>query len=341
MTNVSAQPKDRMTAIVVERSGGFEVLAPHAREVPTPGPRQVVLRVAAAGVNFIDTLLRAGSLPAIAPPCPFVPGVESSGTVVAIGAGVTEVGVGDRAVYMGGPAAGCYAEYVVAESRRVSRLPAGVDLIRAAALPVSYATAYHMLHHVARVERGQTVLVHAAAGGVGTALVQLAKLAGARVIAVVGSDEKARHARDEGADHVAIRGRDDVAARVMELTDRRGVAASFNPVSGSTIAVDAELLAPFGQLVIFGMLGGVTDATLAEVLLARFQKSIAIRVSDIYTLFDGRPDAFAAMMGSLVDAFVAGKLTPRVFDALPLADAARAHRLLESRTVTGKLLLTP
>ncbi len=330
-----------MQAVFIERTGGTDVLTLSDVPQPEPGAGEVVIRVAAAAVNFIDTLVRAGALPPqVMPALPAAPGVECAGTVAAVGADVPGVKVGDQVVYFGGIAAGCYAEFVKAPADRVWALPANADLQAAAVLPVNYATAYHMLHGVAAVRPGQTVLIHAAAGGVGTALVQLAKRAGVTVIGLAGSPEKVQYALAQGADHAIDYRRENVAARVKAITGGKGVDASFNPIAARTLVDDAALLAPFGQIVVFGFLGGMPDVTVTEVLAAHFGKSIGVRVSDIYTLYTERPQHFSELMHKVIAEFAEGRITPRVFDALPLAQAARAHALLESGAVAGKLLLT-
>jgi NADPH2:quinone reductase len=217
-------------------------------------------------------------------------------------------------------------------------LPDGVDLDAAAAL-ANYQVAYHIFNDALRLRTGQRVLVYAAAGGMGNALIDLAKAAGLQVIGVVGGDAKARFARELGADHVIDRKRENVAERVQAITGGRGVDAIIDPVGGPSIPGNVALLAPCGTLVVYGGLGGKAQLDLQPTLRLS-GNSPAVRQFTIHT-WDHLVEERRAGMRALIDMLAAGKLHPRIHGSLPLAEAARAHELLESGAVLGKLLLRP
>src|SRR5215471_13876742 len=311
-------------------------------DVPVPEPKagEVLIRAHAIGVGIPDTLIRAGTYPWM-PPLPATPGTELSGTIEKLGEGVTSRRVGQR-VYASArerpQRGGHYAEYVATPAEATFALPDRVDLDAAAAL-ANYQVAYHIFNDAVHLRNGQSVLVHAAAGGMGNALIDLAKAAGLVVIGVAGGEAKARFARDLGADHVIDRKGENVAARVAELTGGRGVDAIIDPVAGATIPGNIALLAPCGVLVIYGGLGGKAPLDLEQTLRAR-GNSPAIRHFTIHT-WDRLVEERRAGMRAIIDMLAAGKLHPRIHAALPLAQAARAHEMLESGAVLGKLLLRP
>jgi NADPH2:quinone reductase len=311
-------------------------------EVPIPEPKagEVLIRAQAIGVGIPDTLIRAGTYGHM-PPLPATPGTEMSGVIEKVGPAVTDRQPGQR-VYTSARErphrGGHYAAYVAAPAEATFLLPDGVDLDAAAAL-ANYQVAYHIFNDALRLRESESVLVHAAAGGMGNALIDLAKAAGLVVIGVAGSERKARFARDLGADHVIDRSREDVAARVAEVTGGRGVDAIIDPVAGPTIPRNLALLAPCGVLVIYGGLGGKAPLDLEQTLRAR-GRSPAIRHFTIHA-WDHLVEERRAGVRAIVAMLAAGKLHPRIHAVLPLADAARAHELLESGAVLGKLLLRP
>jgi NADPH2:quinone reductase len=311
-------------------------------DVPIPEPKvgEVLIRARAIGVGIPDTLIRAGTYGHM-PPLPATPGTELSGVIEQVGPGVTDRQPGQR-VYTSARErphrGGHYAAYVATPAEATFLLPDGVDLDAAAAL-ANYQVGYHIFNDALRLRAGESVLVHAAAGGMGNALIDLAKAAGLVVIGVAGNDRKARFARELGADHVIDRSRDGVAARVMEITGGRGVDAIIDPVAGPTIPGNLALLAPCGVLVIYGGLGGKAPLDLEQTLRAR-GKSPAIRHFTIHA-WDRLVEERRAGVRAIIAMLAAGKLRPRIHAVLPLADAARAHEMLESGAVLGKLLLRP
>lgn len=327
-----------MRAIVATAPGGPDVL--DVRELPDrePGPGQVLVRVAAAGVNFIDTYRRSGLYTV---PFPHVVGSEGSGEVVAVGADVTEVAVGDRVAWASSP--GAYAELALVAARDVLVVPDGVDDRTAAALPLQGLTAHYLVTSTFPVAAGHDVLVHAAAGGVGLLLTQLAAQRGARVVATVGSAEKERLARAAGAaDVVRYRELDDLTAElpalVRDLTDGRGVHAVYDSVGKDTFDASLASLARRGTLVLFGASSGPVPPVDPQRLNAGGSLFLTRPTLGDHT---ATRDELTWRAGELFDAVRAGTLDVRVGATFPLADAADAHRALESRSTTGKVLLLP
>jgi NADPH:quinone reductase len=308
--------------------------------IPEPKSGEVLIRAHSIGVGIPDTNIRAGTYSWM-PPLPAIPGTELSGTIEKVGAGVTARQVGQR-VYTTARErphrGGHYAEYVVAPVEATFVLPDNVAFDQAAAL-ANYQVAYHIFNDAVRPRRGENVLIYAAAGGMGNALIDLAKAAGLTIVGVVSSEAKARFARELGADHVVDRKHEDVGKRVSEITAGRGVDIIIDPVGGPSIPGNIALLAPCGTLVVYGGLGGKAQLDLQPTLRAT-KNSPAVRQFTIHT-WDHLPEERRAGMRALIDMLAAGKLHPRVHARLPLTDAVRAHEMLESGAVLGKLLLVP
>jgi NADPH:quinone reductase len=329
-----------MKLIRFHTPGPPEVLQCLDVPVPDPQPGEVLIRAHAIGVGMPDVLIRAGTYNWM-PPLPATPGTELAGTIEKVGAGVTSRAVGQR-VYTTARErphrGGHYAEYVATPVEATFLLPDGVDLDAAATL-ANYQVGYHIFHDAVRLTAGQSVLVYAAAGGMGNALIDLAKAARLTVIGVVGSDAKARFARDLGADHAINRKTEKITERVGEITRSRGVDAIIDPVGGPTIPQNVALLAPCGTLVLYGGLGGKAQLDLQTTLRAS-KDSPAVRQFSIHT-WDHLVEERRAGMRALIDMLAAGRLRPRIHGRLPLAEATQAHRMLESGEVLGKLLLKP
>ena len=308
--------------------------------IPEPKPGEVLIRAHSIGVGIPDANIRAGTYSWM-PPLPAIPGTELAGTIEKVGAGVTKRQVGER-VYTTARErphrGGHYAEYVSAPVEATFVLPANVSFDQAAAL-ANYQVAYHIINDAVRPRRGESVLIYAAAGGMGNALIDLAKVAGLTVIGVVSNEAKARFARELGADHIIDRKHEDVAQRIANISGGRGVDIIIDPVGGPSIPHNIALLAPCGTLVVYGGLGGKAQLDLQPTLRAS-KNSPAIRQFSIHT-WDHLPEERRAGMRALIDMLAAGKLHPRIHARLPLADAVRAHEMLESGAVVGKLLLVP
>ncbi|WP_155374849.1 quinone oxidoreductase family protein [Catellatospora vulcania] len=323
-----------MQAVQITQYGGSEVLTPTDVDLPVAGPGQAVVEIAATGVNFIDVYHRQGRYPT---PLPFIPGVEAAGRVVAVGPDVTGTAIGDRVGWVMTP--GAYAQAAAVPVDRLVPLPDGVSDETAAAVLLQGMTAHFLTHDVHPVRAGETVLVHAAAGGMGLLLTQLVTHLGARVIGTVSTEEKERLARNAGAAEVIRYDQvDDLAAQVRALTGGEGVAAVYDGVGASTFDASLASLRRRGVLALYGAASGpvppvdplrlmqagsavLTRPTLGDFVVSR--QELLERATDVL----GRVDA--------------GTLHVTVGGRYPLAEAARAHDDLTSRRTTGKLLLIP
>ncbi|WP_343561107.1 quinone oxidoreductase family protein [Kiloniella sp. b19] len=327
------------SAMIVPETGSPDVLKQQTIERPEPASGEILVRNHAAAVNFIDTIIRRGEMPeGMMPALPHIPGVEGAGVIEALGPDVRGFSVGDRVAWMGPVGAGGYGTHSVVATPCVTALDEGISFEQAAALPVNALTAWHMLVNLGHLKSGDTILVHAAAGGVGTMILQIAKHLGATVIASV-STGKEDYARQQGADYVIDYKKENLVESVRELTGGKGVDLTLNPIAGETLKTDLELLAPLGTAVIFGFLGGMPSGSFAEDLARHFGKSVAVRVSDIYSHFTSRPEVFNADLGKVFGLLSSGVLSPNI-RVLPIESASEAHRQLESGQTTGKLVLT-
>ena len=320
-----------MTAVRVHEPGGPEALRVEQVPVPRPGPGEALVRIDAAGVNFIEVYQRSGLYKV---PLPATLGGEGAGEVVEVGAGVEEVRAGDRVAFAAG--FGAYAEYAAVPAAKLVPLPAGVSARLGAAVMLQGMTAHYLATSTCPLRAGQRCLVHAAAGGVGLLLVQIAKMRGAQVIATVGSDEKAELARGAGADKVIVYTRDDVAAEVRRLTDGRGVQVIYDSVGKSTFLPGLDVLAPRGMMVLFGQSSGPVEPIDPQLLsqkgsLFLTRPTLGHYVATREELLRRGNDLFAWM--------AADQLSVRIGAEYALADAVEAHRALESRRTTGKVLL--
>lgn len=322
-----------MLAIRIDRTGGPEVLQPAEVETPRPGPGQVLIRNQAVGLNFIDTYQRSGLYPI---KLPAILGIEGAGVVETVGEGVTRLAPGDRVAYASG-LVGAYAEFHVAQANHTVKLPPGMSAEIAAAVLVKGMTAEMLLRRCHRVQPGETILVHAAAGGVGQIMVQWAKRLGAVVIATVGSAEKAERARSLGADHVILYRDQDVAAEVRRITDGAGVPVAYDSVGAATFEGTLASLARRGMFVSFGNASGPAPPVEPQ------------RLSRGGSLFFTRPTVFDyvatvpeldASAAALFDVIADG-LEIEIGQTFPLAQARQAHEALESRATVGSTLLIP
>ena len=326
-----------MKAIRIHQTGSFEQLKYEEVDPPVPDKDQVLIRVISASVNYADVMTRIGTYPMM-PPLPAIPGVDCSGIVESVGKNVSQLQPGQPVAALG---QGCYAEYMVANPLAVFPISEDIDMDEAAAIPVNYLTAYHMIHTMAGIKEDETILAYAAAGGVGTAVIQLAKLAGVTVIGLTSTDEKADFAKAQGFDHIINYKTEDVVQRVKEITGGKGVEIILNSVAGDSFSRDFQMLAPLGQIIWFGMAGGLPQDNLTEQLGAGFVKSAGIRTFILYSIFELDP-ALAARSSETLFAYLADKqIKPHIYERIPLAEAARAHELLEGGRVQGKLILKP
>jgi NADPH:quinone reductase len=330
-----------MKAILLRRPGEPSALEYVDVPTPVPGDGEVLVKADTIGVSMPEVLVRKG-LYAWMPPLPAIPGIEMSGTVFGHGGNVAGPAIG-QPVFVSARdlpiRAGCYAEYIAVPANAVHPLPPGCSLEAAACLS-NYQVAYHVLHTAARGVAAESVLVHTAAGGVGSAAVQLALIAGLRVIGVAGSAAKSRALKALGAQHAINYREEDTVARVHEITRGRGVDLILDPIGGKGFGHNFAMLAPLGMVVSYGRLDGPLDAEFVTAMRAASANSPAVRFFTIHS-FDDRPDIRAATMKVLLDHLAADRIRPLIYDRLPLAEAGHAQALLESGAVIGKILLKP
>ena len=321
-----------MKAIQVKQPGGAERLELVEIPVPQPAAGQALVRIAAAGVNFIDIYFRSGLYKA---DFPLTLGQEAAGTVEAVGSGVTEIAPGDRVAYC--MVRGAYAEYAAVPAAQLVKLPDHVDFPSAAAAMLQGMTAHYLTHSTFPLKSGDTCLVHAAAGGAGGLTAQMAKMLGARVFGTVSTEAKAKIARENGCDEAIIYTQQDFAAEVKRLTGGRGVDVVYDSVARTTFEQSLNSLRPRGLVALFGQSSGPIPPFDPSILNAKGSLFLTRPSLGHYLL---TRDELLWRAGDVLGWIAAGKLRLRVGGRYPLADAARAHRDLEGRHTTGKLVLT-
>lgn len=321
-----------MKAVRVHTLGGPEVLSVEDVDVPRPGPDEAQVKITASGLNYLDVQYRIGRVPA---PLPFVIGSEASGVVTEVGSGVTGLAVGDRVAWA--MTLGSYAEYAVVPAWKLVVLPPDLDMKVAAGVMLQGLTAHYLTHSTFALQPGDTALVHAAAGGVGSVIVQVARIIGARVIATAGTEAKAELARQAGADEVIVYTKQDFAAEVKRLTSGRGVDVVYDSVGKDTFDGSLNCLRPRGMLALFGFSSG---------LVPPFDPAVLGTKGSLFLTRPGLNQYMATrdeLMLRMRDIFAwlaSGKLKIRIGHVFPLAEARRAHEDLEARRTTGKVLLT-
>jgi len=322
-----------MKAIQVKQPGGPEAMELMELPVPEPKASEAVVKLAASGVNFIDVYFREGRYKA---PLPLVLGQEGAGVVTAVGSDVRSVKNGDRVAWSG--PLGAYAEYAAMPADRLVPIPSGVTDQQAASAMLQGMTAHYLSHDTYPLKRGETALVHAAAGGVGLLLTQMAHNIGARVIATVSTDEKAKLAREAGADEVILYTQSDFEVETKRLTGGKGVDVVYDSVGKTTFEKGLNVLRPRGMMVLFG---GSSGAVPPFDLIGLSQKgSLYVTRPSLLNYIASREE-LVARSGAVFGMIAAGKLKLRIDHKYPLAEAQRAHRELEGRKTTGKLLLIP
>jgi len=322
-----------MKAIQVKQVGGPEAMEVVEMPVPQPKANEAVVKLAASGVNFIDCYFREGRYKA---PSPFVPGQEGAGEVTATGADVKLVKVGDRVAWSG--LLGSYAEYEAVPADRLVLIPQGVSDQQAAAAMLQGMTAQYLSYDTYPLRRGETALVHAAAGGVGLLLTQMAHNVGARVIATVSTEEKAKLAREAGAEEVILYTQADFETETKRLTGGKGVDVVDDSVGKTTFEKGLNILRPRGMMVLFG---GSSGAVAPFDLIALAQKGSLYVTRPTLANYIATREELVARSAAVFSMIAAGKLKLRIEHTYPLAEAPRAHRDLEGRKTTGKLLLIP
>ncbi len=322
-----------MKAILVQQTGGPEQLRLSEVPQPAPGPGEALVKIAAAGVNFIDVYHRTG-LYKVDPP--FIPGMEGAGVVEAVGPQVTEVAPGDRVAWA--MSRGSYADFAVVPAWMLVKLPPALDFQAAAAVMLQGMTAHYLTHSTFALKPGDSCLVHAAAGGVGLLLVQMAKMRGARVCGTVSNDQKAELCRQAGADLAIVYTRQDFLAEVRRATDGRGVDVVYDSVGAATWEKSLDCLRPRGMMVSFGNASGPVPP-FQPLLLS--QKGSIFLTRPTLMHYCATREELLWRAGDVLSWVRAGSLKVRIERSYPLAEAAEAHRALESRATAGKLLLLP
>ena len=301
--------------------------------VPTPKPNEALVKIAAIGVNFIDVYFREGRYPT---PLPFIDGQEAAGVVTALGSEVKSLKVGDRIAYTA--VQGSYAEYAAVPADRLVKVPDGVDDRQAAAAMLQGMTAHYLVHSTYALKNGETALIHACAGGVGLLLVQMAKDIGARVIGTAGSQEKAKLAHEAGADETILYNEQDFEAETRRLTDGKGVHVVYDGVGKSTFDKDLNVLRPRGYLALFGGASGPVPP-FDPIKLSQKGSLFLTRPSLMHYILTRQELEWRA--GDVFNMITSGRLKLRIQHIYKLEEAAQAHRDLEARKTTGKLLLIP
>ena len=320
-----------MKAILVREFGGPEVLKLEEVPTPKPGAGQVLVRLHAAGVNPYDTYMRAGTY-AVKPPLPYTPGSDGAGTIEAVGEGVKKVKPGDR-VYTAKTVTGAYAEYAIALEEQVHALPEKISFGQGAGVWVPYGTAYHALHHSAQAHAGETVLVHGASGGVGSAAVQMARAMGLTVIGTAGTQKGLDLAKREGAHQVFDHSKSGYHEEILKATSGRGVDVVLEMLANVNLAKDLQLLATNGRVIIIGNRGEITINPRDFMLRRASARG--------FTLWAITAAEEAEIHAGLIAGLENGTLRPIVGKELPLAEAARAHKEILEPGAAGKIVLVP
>jgi NADPH:quinone reductase len=324
-----------MRAIEISQTGGPKVLVLRELPTPTPGAGQALIQIEACGVNFIDVYLREGRYPS---KLPFVPGQEAAGTVIELGQDVADgsVKVGDRVVWCHIMAT--YAEFAVAPVSRLIAIPEGVSTKQAAAVMLQGMTAHYLAYSTYAIQPKDTVLIHAGAGGVGLLLIQIAKRLGARVLTTISTEEKARLAREEGADETILYATEDFVAKVREFTDGKGVRVVYDSVGKTTFDGSLACLQPRGLMVLYGGASGAVPPF--DLIQLSTKGSLFLTRPTMKDYIATRAD-LEQRAGDVLGSVAERSLKLRMEHSYPLEEAAQAHRDLEGRKTTGKLLLIP
>lgn len=329
---MATEVKTKVQGIRISKTGEADVLKLEDYELPAPGPGEALVRLHAAGLNFLDIYQRRGSL-GYNLPLPFTPGHEGAGVVEQVGEGVTVVKPGDRVAYTS--VLGSYSQAVIAPADKLVILPSELSFEQGAAFPLQGMTAHYLLHEYHQIKKGDTVLIHAAAGGMGLLLVQWAKHLGAEVFGTVSNEEKAKRAKEAGADHVINYTEKDFVAEIKRLTNDKGVDFIIDGVGKDTFAKNLQAVATRGHVVIFGAASGVADPIVPNSLMAR---AITISGGSLYNFLRDREELLKRA-NDVLSGIKEGWLKLTIDHVLPLSEAAKAHALLEDRKTIGKVVL--
>lgn len=322
-----------MKAVRIHEFGKEDVLRCEEIDMPQPGPGEALVRLGAIGVNYIDTYQRSGVYPV---QLPFIPGMEGGGVVEAVGDGVTAVSSGDRVAFA--MHSGAYADNIVVPAWKLVRVPDEISIETAAAVILQGMTAHYLSHSTYPIKKGDLVLIHAAAGGTGLLLVQVAKLCGATVFGTTSTEEKAALAKDNGAGEVILYTEKDFEAEVLRLTDGRGVDVVYDSVGKATFEKSMNCLRPRGYMVLFGAASGPVRPFDPQILNRKGSLFLTRPSLGHYT---ATADEIGLRSNALFTWISTGELQVRIDQTYPLADAAAAHRYIEGRKTKGKILLIP
>lgn len=325
-----------MKGVRIHETGGTEVLMFETLPDPEYKDHEVLVKIESISVNFSDTLIRRGLYPYM-PEFPAILGNEAAGTIIALGDDVKGLTVGQKVIVFGYPS---YATLATVPGSRVIPIPENIDLDEAAALPIIYQSAYHMLHTVKRIRTGESVLVYAAAGGVGTAVIQLGKLAGIKMIGLTSTDEKAHEITAQGIDHVINYKTENVVERVLELTHGKGVDLILDCVGGPDFGDNFKMMNTMGHLIWFGIAAGNPSTNLLAALGREPAKSYAVSMFHLYSIINN-PKLMAESFKTLISYLAEGKIKPVIHDRIPLEETAKAHDILEKHENIGKVILKP
>jgi len=320
-------------AIRFHKTGGPEVLQWEEVQVGKPGPGEARVRHTAIGLNYVETYVRSGLYPV---PLPSALGTEAAGVVEEVGPGVTDVKAGDRVAYVGGPQ-GAYSEVRVMPAERLIVLPKGISEQQGAAMMLKGLTTQYLIRQIFKVKQGDTILFHAAAGGVGLFACQWAKALGATIIGTVGNEAKAKLARDHGCDHPIIYTKEDFVQRVNELTKGEKLAVVYDSVGKDTFFKSLDCLRPTGLMVSFGQASGAVPPVDLGIFA---QKGSLFFTRPTLNTYAAKRADYVAMAKDLFDVVLAGKVKIEIHQTYPLKDASQAHRDLTSRKTTGQTILT-
>jgi len=322
-----------MKAIRIHETGGTEKLVYEDIPKPLPDPGQVLVKIHSIGINFIDVYFRSGLYKS---PLPFVPGMEAAGTVEALGENVIDPKPGDRVAYAG--VIGAYAEYALVPARQLIRMPDGIDFETAAAAMLQGMTAHYLTYSSFPLRKGETILLHAAAGGVGLLLIQMAKKIGARVIGTVSSEKKAELARSAGADHIILYTQSDFEKEVKAITSGAGVDVVYDSVGQATFEKSLNCLRRRGMMVLFGQSSGPVPPMDPNILNPKGSLYLTRPALGHYT---ASRDELSWRAGDVLNWISDGSLKIRIDRTYPLREVAQAHQALEARKTAGKILLEP
>jgi len=325
-----------MKAIRVYETGGTEVLKFEDLPDPVCKNHEVLVKLESMSVNFSDTLIRRGLYPYM-PEFPAILGNEAAGIIIGVGEEVKGLVEGQKVIVFGYPS---YCTLSAVSASRVVPLPDNIDLDEAAALPIIYLTAYHMLHTVKRIRPGESVLIYAAAGGVGTAVIQLGKLAGIKMIGLTSTDEKAEEITKQGIDHVINYKTENVVEKVLEFTNGKGVDLILDCVGGPNFGENFKMMNTLGHLIWFGIAAGNPSTNLLGALGREPAKSFAVSMFHLYSIINN-PKLMAESMRTLIGYLAEGKIKPVIYERVKLENVARSHDILENHENIGKVILKP